>query len=361
MTETPSFVQASIINPKTGKISVYNPLLIDKDTDPLVKPVVPEIEEGSIVGLWFGSNGDTIVLDGDLEAGNCVNGLGADSPFGQFAYCNAPKFFKVANKKAKIPELRQASDGQLCPTARSFMLVDQDPSDNVQTTYLLHEGKVAQDTAKNRKLFPNAQVLVNPSDERLLSSFVSPALNCRIPMAPDLADEGNLVSSLALNELQALQQKNPMAMIPANDPMVLFNGKMSLSKLNLYRIGVNQKPITSLEEASPAVFCQNLVGIGASRIQKNKEALSAGASPDPEAANNLFNFMAKRFVATYDILDCGGLGFPNPVSLVEQEGIVTDSSFQITTEVTYGKRKEKKRKSKKGEKKRKSKKGQQAQ
>src|SRR5713101_5049922 len=85
-----AFVQGAVIDPATGNISIYNPLVIDKGTQPAVQPVLPTLPQGGIVGLWFGFNGNNLTLqgtNGSLKAGVCVNGIN-NSVFGQFAYCN---------------------------------------------------------------------------------------------------------------------------------------------------------------------------------------------------------------------------------------------------------------------------------
>src|SRR5947207_8541260 len=54
-----AFVQAAIIDPVTGNIAVYDPLVVDQGTQPAMPPVVPTLPNGGIVGIWFGSNGNT--------------------------------------------------------------------------------------------------------------------------------------------------------------------------------------------------------------------------------------------------------------------------------------------------------------
>ena len=48
----------------TGKVSVYNPLVIDKGTQPGAAPVVPQLTATSVVGLWFGFNGNNLTSKG---------------------------------------------------------------------------------------------------------------------------------------------------------------------------------------------------------------------------------------------------------------------------------------------------------
>jgi hypothetical protein len=138
-----AFVQAAILDPATGHLSIYNPLVIDEGTAPALFPDVPILPLNAVVGIWFGYNGNNLTLRptvGALADNSCVNGV-PGSVFGQFAYCNAPAFFSAAHVainagKLTIPPLGTALDTRPCPSTRDFMVIDQDPSDNVTTTYL---------------------------------------------------------------------------------------------------------------------------------------------------------------------------------------------------------------------------------
>src|SRR5258708_18519461 len=135
-----AFIQAAVIDPATGQISIYDPLVIDKDTQPAMPPVVPQLPGGGVVAIWFGANGNTLTLQGtgtSLQDGNCVNGAG-DSIFGQVSYCNAPAFFQAANTaiqagKRAPPPLGRAKDGLPCPTVPNFPITHHAPT-NHQTT-----------------------------------------------------------------------------------------------------------------------------------------------------------------------------------------------------------------------------------
>src|SRR5207237_5595690 len=142
--------------------------------------------------------------------------------------------------RVKVPAVGTAKDGQPCPTVRDFSVVDQDQSDNVQTQYLARaDGQTAQLTAANQTKLPKATIISNPSDNRLLTDFIDPALGCQPWRAPDLADKGNPVPALALDEIQAsADQGAPSALIPLNNPMTTVgkNNRPSLAKTNLYRL-----------------------------------------------------------------------------------------------------------------------------
>ncbi len=303
------FVQGAVIDPATGQISIYNPLVIDKGTKPAIAPKVPKLPNGGIVALWGGGNDTVTTLQGtqgSLKAGNCVNGING-SPFGQVWYCNAPNFFQAANqaiKKGQLtpPPLGTANDGMPCPTVRDFSVVDQDQSDNVTADYLVTStGQTAQMTAANVKALPGATDAANGSDNRLLDAFIDPALKCQPWTAPDLADNGNLVTAQPLNEIQAaMYQTNPVALVPMGDPMVLVNGQPNLQKLNAYRAGVDQPLVQSLQQASTRTYCSGLLAVAPQRLQLDAPQTLKGPSLDLAVANSLFTFLAQRFVFTYE-------------------------------------------------------------
>ncbi len=339
-----AFVQAAVIDPATGAISVYNPLVIDAGTTPAVAPVVPTLPANAIVAIWFGFNGNNLTQaptpagSDNLQDANCVNGL-PGNVFGQFSDCNAAAFFKAANAAItagtlKIPALGTAKDGQPCPTVRSFFVVDQDQSDNVTSKYLVTKSaKLAQYTKKNIAALTGAMVLANPSDNGLVAGFMDPALGCTPLKAPDLADPGQMVPALPLNELQARQtQPAPVAMVPAGDPMVLDgNGNESLSKTNLYRQGVNQPTVDSYHDASTHRYCRELLRGAPGRLfnSTTKGLLSNFSSPDAGAANSLFTFLAQRLVASYTNLNCQTLiGQADPITLTTSAaGVVTNATL----------------------------------
>jgi len=333
-----AFVQAAIFDPATSTISIYNPLVIDRGDFPLVPPVVPTLPAGAIVATWFGFNGDDLTLrsaSGDsLANAKCVNGTGGNV-FGQFAYCNAPAFFTAANTaiasgKLKVPALGTALDGKPCPTVRDYFVVDQDQSDNLPTLYLVSpRGHMSQFTKKNQSAHPTSVPLGNPSDNRLTDAFVDPALGCKPWTAPDLADPGSMVSALPLNELQArFTQPAPVAIVPGGDPMTLVNGNLSLNKTNLYRLGVDMPTGNSYFDVDTGRYCRQMLRIAPQRMLADQKALTAFNTPDAGAANSLFTFLAQRFVATYQLLDCEALiNAADPVSVtLNRQGVAVSAA-----------------------------------
>jgi len=337
-----AFVQGAIFDPATGAISIYNPLVIDAGTKPAVAPVVPTLPANAVVALWFGFNGTNLTLTAadpnTLSGAHCVNGL-PGSIFGQFSYCDAPAFFQAANAaitsgQLKVPSVGTANDGQPCPTVRDFFVVDQDQSDNVTTTYLVTtKGQLAQYTAKNVAALKGAVTIGNGSDNRLLDVFMDGALACKPFMAPDLANPGQNVPALPLNELQArVGQATPVATVPGGDPMTLLAGNEDLSKTNRYRRGVDQPTADSYHDVSTHRYCRQLLRIQPARLLKNKASFSKFYSPDVGAANSLYTFLAQRFTATYEQqLSCQSLiNIPDPVTVTTKNDIAVSATINTT-------------------------------
>ena len=351
--QTTSFVEATIFDPDTGKLSVYHPLVVNDGQTPLIPPATFTMPANAIISLSFGSNANTLRLTPpeNVIMGRCVNGvIGNNDLFGQFSYCNSDAVFDKVNEWIgkglelipPIPPIGIANDGKECLTTRHFMLVDQDPSDNLVTTYLLDPVtmKIFQDTVNNRFNHPGFVVLKNGSDNRLLVG-INIALGCTGYLAPLLGDpSGVRISSMVLNEIHAAnRQGSPMVFLPARDPMtrVIVNGVTypSLIKNNLYRRGVNQPPITSLQQADTLPFCGHLTNqLG--RLQNNKASFTTQTSPDPNAASNLFTFLATRLSQTFVNLKCDVLlDLVNPVTLVLANGITVDATFSALQEYQF--------------------------
>src|SRR3954471_1426839 len=300
-----AFVEAAIYDPAAHAVSVYHPLVVDRHDSPAVPPVPVTLPAGAVGGVWFGFTGDTLRLAGP-GAGDCVNGL-PGSPFGQFAYCNAPALFAAATadsaSRASIPPLGTSPRDHLpCPTSRDFSVVDQDQSDNLATVYRVIHGRMAQltpDTATR------GTALTNGSDEGLVATFIDPALGCRPFTAPDLADGGAPTPALALNELSAAVRQTAPALVPVSDPMVLVDERTSEAKTNLYRAGVGQPPLP--EGQSPQEYCAGLVTSGSARLATDATFLAAAASPD-DAQPNLLAFLRDRLQNTLQELKCAGGG-----------------------------------------------------
>jgi hypothetical protein len=320
-----AFVQATILDPATGALSVYEPLVITQGTKPAIAPVPPRLPPGAIVTIDIGFNGTNLRQVGAgphaLQEGHCVNGL-PGSLFGQVSFCNGPAFFQAAFQDEARGKLVVPAAGfsprtrQACPTTRSFKLVDQDPSDNVTTRYLLTSSRqTAQYNRHNAAALPGATVISNGSDNALLDDFVDPALGCRPFEVPDLSQGGAPGTSQALDELSAAaNQAAPRALVPENDEMVLVKGAFSVAKTNLYRASVGQPAISPANDQadSPASYCRNIMAIQTQFLLTSQPELQQEASPVPADGNNLFTFMAGRLVTSYGILGCRRFDVQDP-------------------------------------------------
>ncbi len=340
-----AFVQATILNPATGALQVYEPLVITQGTTPAVPPVVPTLPARAIVTIDVGFNGTDLTQVGAtptaLAQGRCVNGLGG-SDFGQVSFCNGAGFFRAAFRaeaagRLVVPATGTASKaaGVACPTVRNFNMIDQDQSDNVTSIYLVTaNGQTAQFNAANAANLAGATKAVNGSDNALISDFLDPTLGCTAFTAPDLSQAGTPSTSQALNELSAAKnQTAPVALVPENDEMTLVNNAFSVTKTNLYRSNVGQAPVSAANDAadSPASYCQNMVNAQTSFLQNSQALLATGASPVPAVGNNLLTFLANRLNMSFTNLNCQNFGLTNPVTVtLDGNGVATAATFNVT-------------------------------
>jgi hypothetical protein len=323
-------------------------------------PVVPTLPAQNIIACYFGSNGvSTTLKDTDngasLKNAKCVNGdpAVAGDVFGQFASCNGKAFMAQAQKLVdagmiKPPLPGVGSTGHACYTTVSFEMVDQDPSDNVFTTYLHTtpaggQTVIAQATQANRaallQMNPNGVITEqgNPGDEGLVRKFLDPAYGCKPWKVANLADPGQNVGSQGLNEIQSYNfMKMSMAMgatasqfglIPFNNAMCIPGaGGSAEAKVNAYRAEIGQPPIPAAEVADKGkAYCQNFVDITARQLVADIKLLKGSASPDPAKANTLLNFMGQRYVAAYAALGCEQLlGIKSPLQVtMDAKGVTT--------------------------------------
>jgi hypothetical protein len=335
-----AFVQATILDPATGGLTVYEPLVITKGTRPAAAPVLPRLPKHAVVTIDFGFNGSSLTQVGatrrTLLQGHCVDGI-RGSAFGQVSFCHGAHFFWAARRaetqgKLTVPAAGVSpKTGQACPTTRSFTLVDQDPSDNVTTAYLLTaSGRTAQFSRKNAAAMPRAAVVTNGSDNALLDGYIDPVLGCKPFTAPDLSQGGTPGTSQALDELSAARsQAAPVALVPENDPMVLAHHALNAPKTNRYRSMVGQPAISPKNNAadSPAKFCQNMINIQAHFLSVNAALLASGPSPSPPVGSNLLTFMANRLIMSYDNLNCRRFGLADPVKVtLNGHGVATSAT-----------------------------------
>jgi hypothetical protein len=319
------FVEATITDLVTCELFVYSPLVIDAGTTPAY-PILPGILPASNqVVIHIGANGNSVTLipsydsntyyksskyKDSMDHGQCVNGLksySTKSIFGQFAYCNAPNFFNAINtmivaNSITIPPLGKSNLGDECPSTRHYGVVDQDPSDNVITQYIVtNNNKIAQDYTANRNNL--LRIIKNGSDNRLLPNAIDNAVGCLPFEAPDLYDRLVKKPSAALNAIHSALTTQPQALTPSADPMCLVNGQLNLQKTNLFRAGVNQPQLTQLSTQDNINYCNNLINIGIPYFILHQNEFANAQSPD-NTANNLLNFLCNRFANTWAQIGC---------------------------------------------------------
>jgi hypothetical protein len=338
-----AFVQATILDPATGALSVYEPLVVTLGSAPAVGPAVPRLPKDAVVDIMVGFTGHGVQLAGagpdTLSSQKCVDGTDG-SLFGQVAYCNSEAFYEaadaaIAGGKLKIPASGNSPvTGQPCPTSRSFALAGQDLGDGVTTNYLLTAtGETAQDNAAARAALPGTTPISDVGAGRVLDDAVLPALGCAVFTAPNLSAGGAPGTSPTLEELSAAQnQRAPIALAPENDPMTMVNGAFSFVKTTLYRQGAGQSFDTPQAD-TPASFCANMLDVQTAFLAANATRFFAIASPVPAVGDNLLTYLASRLSASYKNLRCASYGLTNTVRLIRNpDGVATGAVLSVTTQ-----------------------------
>jgi hypothetical protein len=336
-----AFVQATILDPATGALSVYEPLVITRGSRPdtpgmkLSPPVIPA---DAVVTIDFGFNGANLVQVGatptTLAAAHCVSGQ-AGSPFGPTSFCNGARFFKAVRRaerkgllkvpspgksNAIVPSGGNLGTGRSCPVISNFEVAGLDPGRSVTTTYLLNPltGQTAQDNATNQGYVGGATLLHGNSANTVLDQYVDPILGCAPFKAPDLSRASAPGFSEALDEIAAgAYQPKSAALVPENDPVVMAGGKPDRAKVNLYRQELGQAVVSaaSSKSSSPAMYCQNLIDIQTPFLAANRKLLATAQSPVTATADDLLTFLANDLSASFTSLGCQQFHLTNPVTL----------------------------------------------
>jgi len=352
-----AFVQATILDPATGALSVYDPLVITRGTRPAVVPRVPPIPADAVVTIDFGFNGTDLFQVGATPAtladANCVNGQ-AGSVFGQVSFCNGINFFTAVRKAERegllevpppgtsdkiIPSGGGLGTGQACPVTRNFEVAGPDTGGNVTTEYLLNPltGQTAQDTTANAGNIAGGTLLLSRSRNTLLDLFLDPLLGCNPFQAPDLANNDQLTTSQALDEiLSAAYQPKVAALVPENDQVVLgAGGEFDAAKTDMYREELGQAPVGSQNDttSSPAMYCQNIVDIQTPFLAANSRLLATSQSPAAGVGDNLLTFMASRLSMSFASLGCQRFGLTNPVTVTRNgAGVAVAATFDASVQ-----------------------------
>jgi hypothetical protein len=351
-----AFVQATILNPATGALSVYDPLVVTRGTRPAVKPTTPPIPANAVVTIDFGFNGTDLIPVGatpaTLAQAGCVSGQ-PGSAFGQVSFCNGVNFWDAVQKDERegllkvpspgtsdkiIPSGGDIGTGRACPVTRNFeVAAAQASANNVTTEYLLNPltGQTAQDTTSNAGNIAGATLLFSRSDNTMLDQFLDPVLGCAPFQAPDLANNDQPTSSQALDEVLAgAYQPKIAALVPENDEMVRGrDGEFDAAKTDLYREELGQAPISDQRNraSGPESYCQNIVDIQTPFLAANRALLAAGQSPVTAAGVNLLAFMANRLDLSFANLGCQRFGLTNPVTVTRNgAGAAVAATFNTT-------------------------------
>jgi hypothetical protein len=355
-----AFVQATILDPATGALSVYDPLVVTQGTRPAVRPSVPKIPADAVVTIDFGFNGKDLFQVGAtptaLADGNCVNGQ-AGSIFGPESFCNGISFFDAVQKDERkgllkvpspgtsdqiAPSGGDAGTGQACPVTRNFEVADQSSANDVTTEYVLNPltGQTAQDTTSNAGNIAGATLLFSRSDNTLLDQFLDPVLGCTPFRAPDLANNDQPTSSQALDEILAgAYQPKIAALVPESDKVVMNGDELDPAKTGLYREELGQAPISDQTDktSDPEMYCQNLVDIQTPFLAANQKLLATGQSPVTAVGDNLLTFMANELNVSFTNLGCQHFRLTNPVTVSRNRaGTAVAATFNASRQTASG-------------------------
>jgi hypothetical protein len=356
-----AFVQATILDPATGVLSVYDPLVVTRGMRPAVRPTVPTIPANAVVTIDFGFNGKNLFQVGatptTLADASCVNGQ-AGSIFGQESFCNGINFFSAVQKDERegllkvpsagisdkiIPSGGDVGTGRACPVTRNFEVADQSSANDVTTEYLLNPltGQTAQDTTSNAGNIAGATLLFSRSDNTLLDQFLDPVLGCTPFEAPDLANNDQPTSSQALDEILAGAYQPKIAALVPESAKVVLNGDAGFdaAKTDMYREELGQAPISNQTDktSGPEMYCQNLVDIQTPFLAANQALLSTGQSPVTAMGDNLLIFMANELNMSFTNLGCQRFGLTDPVTVSRNRaGVAVAATFDSSGQTASG-------------------------
>jgi len=309
-------VRATILDPATGALAVYTPVVVTKGVKPATAPPVPQLPPGAIVTIDFGSGGMDLVpagaTAGALAQGHCVSGPGPVSSV--VSSCNGAAFFTAALPLVRAGRLQvpaagtsanmvatggRVGTGRACPVVRNFEVAGQD-----------------QDAGA------------------LVDGFLDPAFGCKPFTAPDLAHGNAPATSLALDELLAASHEpKAAALVPENAMARDASGRLDPARTNAYRAELGQPAISAATDIydSPAAYCQNMVNIQTPFLAANTDVLAAAPAPVPAAGSNLLTYLASRLSTAFGRLGCRQYGLADPVALVrDAAGTARSATFDTT-------------------------------
>jgi hypothetical protein len=352
-----AFVQATILDPATGALSVYDPLVVTRGTRPAVVPAVPGIPADAVVTIDFGFNGKDLyqvgATPGTLAGANCVSGE-AGSAFGPVSFCNGTGFFGAVraaerNGRLKVPSPGTSGKitpsggalgtGRACPVTSDFEVADPDSGDGVTADYLLNPitGQTAQDTTSNAGNMAGPALLHGRGASTLVDRFLDPVLGCVPYQVPDLANNDQLTTSWATDEIvSGAYEPGNAALMPENAPLVAGpGGGLDAAKTDAFRAELGEAPVGARGGAAsgPQVYCRDLVGIQTPFLAANRALLAAGQSPLTTVGDNLLTFMATELSTSFTSLGCRDFGLADPVTITrDSAGTAVAAAFSTSAQ-----------------------------
>jgi len=308
-------VRATILDPATGALAVYTPVVVTKGARPATAPPVPDLPPGAVVTIDFGSVGMALApagaTSGALAQGHCVSGPSAVSAVSS---CNGAAFFASA-----------------LPLMRAGLL--RVPSAGTSANMVATGGRIG--TGRNCPVVRNFEVAAQDQGvSALVDGYLDPAFGCKPFTAPDLAHGNAPATSLALDELLAAgNEPKAAALVPENAMARDAGGRLDPARTDAYRAELGQPAISARTDRydSPAAYCQNMVNIQTPFLAANTDVLAAAPTPAPAAGSNLLTYLASRLSAAFGRLGCRQFGLTDPVTLVrDAAGTARSATFDTT-------------------------------
>ena len=348
-----AFAQATILDPATGKLSVYDPLVITKGSTPAVQPSVPTIPADAIVTVDFGFNGT-----GLFQVGATPNALSQGqlherlpgSIFGQVSFCNGANFFNAAfqderegklkvpcgasaampplmapSEPARLPGHPQLRHGRPGPSRQRDHRVPAEPGDR-------------PDGAGHRSNADNLQgstLLLNGSDNTLLDAVHRPG-----PRPHPVRGAGPGQQRPA-DQLEGAGRAAFAPRTSRNRGPGAGERRDGAERQRPVRPGQG-RPVPRGSRAgadqcandrtsSPANYCQNIVNIQTPFLAANQALLATGQAPVAGVGDNLLTFLANRLLMSFTNLACQNFGLTNPVTVtLNGAGVAVAATFNTT-------------------------------
>lgn len=314
-------IEIVILDLTNYQFYIYNPTIIDNSVNEYIKTTKFSISDNYIIGIWIMSDKISFILDTFTEECITIND--------KFAHCNTKVFFETVNNLISANKIILPVLEPHCLTTRSFPFLYQYQELGITSKYIIsNKQRLFNNTPSQIEIFDVTKIIDNYSNSKLLTDFLNIALKCVSLTGIDLIDMTTRKSSLALNEIQASMQRN-QAFIPSGHPSVLVDGKPNLEKLNKYRSGFNQPVLSTLNIEDTKDYCNNIYDETGLYLFMNYKSLSNFKSPNMDISINLIDYMAERFVYTWNLFNCSVLTNKDiPFNVMKNEnGIIISNNI----------------------------------